>query len=154
LGRPHGLDGSLGLYIDPDDLVYVEAGATVFVFGNPYTVQAVRQGKKGPLVTFAEVSDRDTAETIRGSDVFATERRELAEGEFWPEDLIGLEVRPGGGVVAAVEHGVAQARLVVSRGDVRFEVPFVSDLVPVVDLAAGFVEVVEIPGLSSPSDRE
>jgi hypothetical protein len=33
-------------------------------------------------------------------------------------------------------------------------VPFVRELVPVVDLAGGFVEVVEIAGLSSPTDPE
>lgn len=154
LGRPHGLDGSLGLYIDPDDLAYVGAGATVFVLDNPYTVRDVRSGKKGPLVTFAEVTDRGTAETIRGNDVFAEGRRELADGEFWPDDLVGLEVRPGGGVVTGVEHGAAQDRLVVRRGDETFEVPFVNDLIPVVDVEAGFIEVVDLPGLSSHSDRE
>lgn len=154
LGRPHGLDGSLGIYIDPDDLVYLEVGATVFVADAPYTVSAVRQGKKGPLVTFEGVTDRETAETIRGNDVFAAGRRDLADGEFWPEDLIGLEVRPGGGVVTGVQHGVAQARLVVSRGDETFEVPFVDDLVPVIDVASGFVEIVDLPGLSSQSDPE
>lgn len=154
LGRPHGLDGSLGLYIDQADLVYLEAGATVFVLDDPYTVSAVRSGKKGPLVTFVEVTDRETAESIRGNDVFAAVRRELSEGEFWPEDLIGLEVRPGGGVVTGIEHGAAQARLVVSRGEVSYEVPFVADLVPVVDIDGGFVEIVDLPGLSSLSDRE
>jgi 16S rRNA processing protein RimM len=154
LGRPHGLDGSLGLYIDPADLVYVQVGATVVVLDEPYTVRAVRPGTKGPLITFEEVSDRETAETIRGNHVYAAERRALSVDEYWPEDLVGLEVRPGGGVVTAVAHGATQARLVVSRGEETFEVPFVADLVPVVDIAAGFVEVVDLPGLSSPSDRE
>ena len=153
LGRPHGLDGSLGLYADEENLLHFEVGAIVFVGDEPYTVRSVGAGKKGPLVSFEEVTHRDRAESIRGSDVFVTEKRVLSDDEFWPEDLIGLEVRPGGGVVTGVEHGPAQDRLVVRRGDDVFEVPFVADLVPVVDIRAGFVEIVDLPGLSSPSDR-
>ena len=31
-----------------------------------------------------------------------------------------------------------------------FEVPFVDDLVPVVDIEAGYVEIVDLPGLIEP----
>ncbi|HEX9848264.1 MAG TPA: hypothetical protein VGB33_07585 [Acidimicrobiia bacterium] len=51
-------------------------------------------------------------------------------------------------MVVDVEFGAAQDRLVIERGGVRFEVPFVADLVPVVDLDHGLVEIREIEGLS------
>ncbi len=139
--------------MEPDDLDHLQPGSRVFVDEIPYTVRAVRQGKKGPQVAFVEITDREGAEAIRGNDVFVSEARELEEGEFWPADLVGLQVRPGGGRVIGVAHGTAQDRLVIERGDHRFEVPFVDELVPVVDLETGFVEVNEIEGLSSPSDR-
>lgn len=153
LGKPNGLDGFLGLYVDPDDLTHFEPGAVVYVSGAPYTVRAARQGKRGPQVAFEEITDRAGAEAIRGNDVFVIEPRQLGEGEFWPSDLIGLEVRPGGGQVVGVAHGASQDRLVIERDHLRFEVPFVDELVPVVDLVEGFVHVDEIEGLSSPSDR-
>jgi 16S rRNA processing protein RimM len=111
-------------------------------------VRALRQGKKGPQVAFDGITDRAGAESIRGAEVFVSRRRELEEGEYWPGDLVGLEVRPGGGEVVAVAHGPAQDRLVVERSGTRFEIPFVSALVPVVDIDAGYVEIVEIDGLS------
>jgi 16S rRNA processing protein RimM len=81
-------------------------------------------------------------------------RRELGEGEFWPEDLVGLEARSVDGdrlgVVIGVVAGLAQDRLVVDGGGPTFEVPFVDDLVPVVDLEQGFVEIVVLPGLTEP----
>lgn len=120
----------------------------VYVEADPYTVRATRQGKKGPQVAFEGVTDRSGAEDIRGSDVFVVSARELGDQEYWPSDLVGLEVRPGGGRVVEVAHGPSQDRLVVERGDKRFEVPFVDDLVPVVDLDRGFVELNEIEGLS------
>ena len=94
--------------------------------------------------------DRASAEEIRNSDVFVAGRRQLEEGEFWPSDLVGLEVRPGGGKVIGLEHGPGQDRLVIERGSVSFEVPFVVALVPVVDLEGGYLEIVELEGLTPP----
>lgn len=153
LGKPNGLDGFLGLYVQPEDLTHFQPSSVVYVEDIPHTVRAIRQGKKGPQVAFEEVTDRDAAEQIRGDNVYVLEARELGEGEFWPSDLIGLEVRPGGGRVIDVAHGVSQDRLVVERDGVSFEVPFVDDLVPTVDLGEGFVVIEEIDGLSSHSDR-
>lgn len=93
------------------------------------------------------------AEEIRGNDVVVAQRRELADNEFWPDDLVGLEVKPGGGTVVSVTHGPSQDRLLIERDGNRFEVPFVDELVPVVDITAGFLEIAEIEGLSSLSDR-
>lgn len=151
LGRPHGLQGFLGIYIDPADITLLEPGQTVFVDDRPLTVAATRRGDKGYQVSFVEVPDRPGAEQIRGGTVYAERRRTLDKDEFWPEDLVGLEVRPGGGTVVGVASGPSQARLLVERDGGRFEVPFVSELVPVVDLEEGFVEVTDLPGLSGPS---
>ncbi len=148
MGKPNGLEGYIGLYAESEDLVHFEPGSEVYVGDRPQTVRDLRSGKKGPQLAFEGVTDRPGAEALRGNDVFVTERRQLDEGEFWPADLVGLEVRPGGGQVVAVAHGPAQDRLVIERDGSRFEVPFVAALVPVVDPQAGFVEVVEIEGLS------
>lgn len=147
LGRPHGLDGFLGLYVDPPDLIHFEAGASVQIGEQPMTVRTIRKTDKGYQVAFVEVTDRTGAEAIRNHDVFVGEPRPLDQGEFWPSDLIGLEVRPGGGRVVGLEQGPAQDRLVIEREGITFEVPFVEALVPVVDLEQGFVEIVEIDGL-------
>lgn len=142
------MHGYLGLYVESADLVYFETSSTVFVNDRPLTVRAIRRGARGHEVSFVEVTDRNAAERIRNSDVFVTDRRSLGDQEYWPGDLVGLEVRPGGGKVVDVEFGTAQDRLVVERGGLRFEVPFVDELVPEVDLVGGFVLINEIEGLS------
>lgn len=151
LGRPHGLDGFLGLYAEPEDLVHFEAGATILVAGIPHIVRAVRRVDRGFQIAFEGV-DRVGAEAIRGSEVTVESRRSLGEGEYWPETLVGLEVRGQGGerlgTVVGVVAGVAQDRLVVESQDSRFEIPFVDDLVPVVDVDSGYIEVVDLPGLT------
>lgn len=147
------MDGFLGLYVEEDDLVHFQPGSTVYVAGEPLRVRAIRKADRGHHVAFAEVHDRSAAESIRNLDVTVPTRRELGEDEYWPEDLIGLKVRPGGGSVTDVAFGPSQARLIIDRDGTSFEVPFVAELVPTVDLAGGYVEVLEIEGLSPPGDR-
>jgi 16S rRNA processing protein RimM len=154
LGRPHGLDGYIGLYVDEDDLVHFQPGKTVFVEGRPYVVGAIRRADRGHHLKLDGVNARVAAEAIRGNDVTAVERRELGENEYWPEDLVGLDARdPDGkglGKVSALVTGGAQDRLVIEGEGTRFEVPFVTELVPDVDLAGGFVVVNPIEGLIEP----
>jgi 16S rRNA processing protein RimM len=136
--------------------VSIQPGGTVFVDGTPHVVRAIRRVDRGHQIAFEGIVDRETAEALRGLDVAVAERRQLGEGEYWPEDLIGLSVvQPDGGVVgivADVVFGPGQDRLRIEReGDgPTFEVPFVDALVPRVDLQAGEVEIDPIPGLIEP----
>lgn len=115
---------------------------------------AVRPHRGDLLVRFAGISDRDAADTLRGT-VFripATERRPLGEGEFWPDDLIGAAaVRPDGetlGSIVGVEFADAQDRLVIETpSGERVEVPFVSAIVPAVDVKSGMVTITPPDGL-------
>ncbi len=81
-----------------------------------------------------------------------TERRTLDEGEFWPDELVGLQARaPDGtnlGVVGEVIEGPAQYRLVIRSAELEFQVPFVDELVPEVDIESGYLIVVPIEGLT------
>ena len=108
------------------------------------------------FVRFDGVDDRDAAEALRGREltIDAGERRPLDEGEFWPDDLVGLEVRlPTGwvaGVVTGFVEGVAQGRLVVGTSAGAVEVPFVEEIVPEVDVAGGFLVLDPPAGLLDP----
>lgn len=154
LGRPHGLDGHLGLYVDEADVVYFEPGNSVLIEDRPYIVRAVRRVDRGYQIQFEGITNRESAEQIRGREIEVENRRELGPDEFWPEDLVGLEVRAGDGssmgLVVAFVPGAAQDRIVVDIGGDRFEVPFISEFVPVVDMPAGYLEVRPIPGLIEP----
>jgi 16S rRNA processing protein RimM len=151
LGRPHGLDGFLGIYVDEDDVVSLEIGAVVYVGDESHTVRQVRRADRGFQIAFEDVIDREGAEELRGSVIAVAERRPLLEGEFWPEQLIGLVVLDDSGAeVGRVERvltGPGQDRLLVRGAAGVFEVPFVDALVPLVDLEKGRIEIIAIPGL-------
>jgi 16S rRNA processing protein RimM len=114
------------------------------------------------LVRFAEAADRTAAEQLRGLvlsvEVDVDERPEDPE-EFYDHQLVGLQaVTTGGepvGEVASVAHTAAQDLLVIVRDDgTEVLVPFVEALVPVVDVAAGRLEVADRPGLLTPLPDE
>ncbi|MHA3703544.1 ribosome maturation factor RimM [Jatrophihabitans sp. YIM 134969] len=117
----------------------------------PFTVAASRfQGAK-LVVRFDGVDDRNTAEALRRTQLFVPQaaRPPLQDpDDFYDTDLVGLTaVDPAGGplgTVTAVEHGAGGDRLVVTSDGRDHLVPFVSVIVPRVDLAAGRV-VVDAP---------
>lgn len=137
--------------MDEDDLVSLDTGRVVYVGDEPHAVRQVRRTDRGFQIAFEDVIDREGAEEIRGSAVFVSERRPLVEGEFWPEQLVGLVVidETGAeiGLVERVLTGPGQDRLLVRGPTGVFEVPFVDALVPIVDLEKGRIEIVAIPGL-------
>ncbi len=159
LGRPHGLDGELVLYADTDNPQRFVAGARVTAATQPprpLTVSDIRPHRGAMLVRFVRVVTRAAADELAGAEltIDESELRSLDSGEFWPEDLIGLEAHNGDGEVVGrvvdVIVGGVQDRLVIERGEERFEVPFVEPLVPEVDLASGTVVIAPLPGLLEP----
>jgi 16S rRNA processing protein RimM len=119
--------------------------------GRALVVASARRFRdRGLLVAFVGVTDRTEAESLRGVVLTVPERsrRDLEEGEFWPEELVGLRaVTPEGsplGRVSGVDLGEAQDRLIVTRPDgSEVLVPFVDPIVG--DPIAGEI-VIDPPG--------
>ncbi|MPZ53024.1 MAG: 16S rRNA processing protein RimM [Acidimicrobiia bacterium] len=154
LGRPHGLHGELTIRLESDFPERFSPGMVLDTDrGSSLTVEAFRHGPRYPLVSFEEVTDRDTAETWRGARLMieAGSRRSLDDGEFWPEDIVGLTVVDENGVTVGTVVDVIltdlQDRLVISTLNGRAEIPLVDDLVPMIDVEQGLVTVTPIDGL-------
>lgn len=120
------------------------------------TVQKLREdGKGGAVVRFAEVTDRNGAEALRGTllTVKRSELPPLADGEYYHSDLIGLEcISTAGdalGTCIAVENYGAGDLLEVKRPDrdgkpgKTFMVPMRPEAVPEWGEAAGGRIVIE-----------
>ncbi|WP_370687301.1 ribosome maturation factor RimM [Corynebacterium sp. CCUG 51687] len=117
------------------------------------TVATARPHKGRLLLSFEEVPDRTAAEGLRGLKFFATplERGEDADpDEFYDHELIGLNVRLDGeeiGQVTGVMHTPGRQILEVEYDGREVLVPFVSDIVPEVDLEKGFLSITPPEGL-------
>ncbi len=154
LGRPHGLRGHLAIVSETDNEERFVPGARVLLrSGEALTVAEHRLGGAGQVIAFVGISDRNQAESLRGSELFVElgERRRLREDEYWPDELVGLEVRDQTGAtrgrVEAVDDNAPQTRLVVATSAGTRLVPLVAPLVTEVSLAAGYLVVADIPGL-------
>lgn len=158
IARAHGLKGDVAVVFYSDHPEQFTAGFQLGGTGGTLAIERVRSGAGVAIVKFAGVDDRDGAELLKGVQLTMeeTDLRTLEEGEFWPSQLQGLEVRdPSGtkrGVVLDVITGGAQDRLAIQVASGRVEVPFVDALVPTVDLEGGFVVVAAIPGLLEADD--
>jgi 16S rRNA processing protein RimM len=104
------------------------------------------------LLRLDGVADRSAAEVLQGALLEADVEASDDEDAWYPAELIGLRVEsPDGlrlGEVVSLDQGAAQDLLGVRCLDgVRRLVPFVSALVPVVDVAGGRIVVDAPPGL-------
>lgn len=123
------------------------ARGTVFELGagRRVTVAGTRWHRGALLLRLEEVADRDGAEALRGTVLtVAVESLPAYEDpdEFHDHQLVGLRVElvdgSSAGTVRDVVHGPAGELLVLAReGRDDALVPFVRDIVPTVDLAAG-----------------
>lgn len=157
VGKPHGLQGTVVVHPETDNPERFVAGAAIETdSGRVLTVRTVRNSEAVLLVSFVDVDDRDAAESLRGLtlSIDPAERRSLSADEFWPEDLIGLEVRiPSGqafGSVTAVDADSPQSRLTIATPQGDFIVPLVTALVPEINLEGRYLVVEPIEGLLSP----
>jgi 16S rRNA processing protein RimM len=114
-------------------------------------------GKGGAIARFAEVSDRNSAEKLRGTalTVPRSAMPPLAEGEYYHADLLGLPAvstdgEPLGTCIAVENYGAGDVIEIERAADAdgkrrRFMVPMIPTAVPrwtpeELVIAAGFAE--------------
>lgn len=156
VGRAHGLRGEVTIHTATDSPEQRFApGSQLYCLEPARTLTVSSRRWQGPnlVVGFEQAGDRSAAEALRGLELWTRIEAlaETGEDEFHDTVLIGLAVvDPSGaplGTITGVLHLPAQDVLAVRTADGERLVPFVTALVPEVDLAAGRVVVDPIPGL-------
>ena len=171
IGKPHGVKGEVTVDVrtDEPERRFVD-GAVLRAQppkGSASTLTAVtltrtRWHQGVLLATFAELTDRTSAEAARGLLLHVTvDPTEVPEDpdEYYDHQLVGLAAYDVDGralgEVRALVHGGAQDLLTIRTPDGRDAlVPFVKALVPEVDLVARRVVVADRPGLVTPWEDE
>jgi 16S rRNA processing protein RimM len=157
--RPHGVRGEVVVEVTTDDPGQRYELGSVLVTepssAGPLTIDGVRPHQGRLLVTFEGIEDRDEAEELRGvrlcvdsADVEAPDDPD----EFHDFQLVGLAaVDVAGqpiGEVLRVEHNPGHEMLVLRLTDGRQAlVPFVTAIVPEVDVAGGRMVLTPPEGL-------
>lgn len=154
IGRAHGLRGEVTIHATTDspEQRFAPGSQLLSPTKGSLTVSTFRLQSGTPVVGFTQAGDRSAAEALRGAELWArVPSDEVDEDEYHDTVLIGLAAvdldgRPLG-TVTRVLHLPAQDVLELDTPDGQRLVPFVTELVPEVDTAAGRVVINPIPGL-------
>ncbi|TFI59348.1 16S rRNA processing protein RimM [Sphingomonas parva] len=126
----HGISGEVRLKLFAEGIDSLKRQQVVTVGSRPLTIAAIKQGAN-PILRFAEVADRNAAETLRGQllTVPRSALPPLEEGEYYHADLIGLscvdaEGRPLGSVAAVENFGAGDIIEIEKPDGKRAMVPF------------------------------
>jgi 16S rRNA processing protein RimM len=155
LGRVHGAFGIRGelkleSFTDPEPAIFrYQPWLLRDAQGRERELTGVRgrEGGKGLVATFPGVDDRDSAEALRGAELYAP-RSALPPpkpGEYYWVDLEGLRVvNVEGADFGTVSHlfSTGANDVLVARGDRERMIPFLEpDYIRSVDFDAGVVTV-------------
>ncbi len=131
----HGVTGEVRLKVFAEDLKHYKS-----FNGGKLSLKSVRHGSNGAIARFAEVTDRNGAEAMRGTELTVPRSAlpPLAEGEYYHADLLGLPaVSTDGealGQVVAIDNFGAGDVIEIERPDgKRFMVPMRIEAVPAWD---------------------
>lgn len=162
IGRAHGIRGDVTIDVRTDEPERRFAPGQVLrdeKSSRAFTVLSARQHSGRLLVTFDGFADRSAVEAVRGVRlVVAVDADEspAEPDEFYDRQLVGLTVHAADdrvvGTVSAVIHLPIQDLLELNTDEGLRLVPFVTALVPEVDLTAGLVRLADVPGLLSDED--
>ncbi|NUS74092.1 MAG: ribosome maturation factor RimM [Corynebacteriales bacterium] len=159
IGKPHGLRGEVSVQVRtdaPDERFAPGASLrTDPAERGPLTVEYARWHSGRLLVAFTEALSREAAEDLRGT-LLVVDSDELDPlpdpDEYYDHQLRGLKAHTKDGtdlgIITDVIHGPAGELLDVKTPDGgSLLIPFVVEIVPEVDIAAGHVVVVPPDGL-------
>lgn len=131
----HGVAGEVRLKLFADGVNSLKAHKTFN--GGALTLTSARAVPNGAIARFAEITDRNAAEAVRGTELTIPRAAlpPLADGEYYHTDLIGRPCVTSDGVTVgtcvAVENYGASDVLEIERPDGKtFMVPMTPAAVP------------------------
>ncbi len=94
------------------------------------TLKNIREHKTGAVARFGEITDRNAAESARGTEIsiLRSEMPELAEDEYYYTDLIGLPCRSSEGenlgkIITIYDYGAGDVFEIERPDGKKFMVP-------------------------------
>ncbi len=161
IAAAHGIRGAVKVRFFGEDPMLLETSGPLFTSEQgPESLKMTIDGRQKDvlLVKIEGVTDRNRAETLRGTKLWIARERLPAlknDRQYYQADLIGLSVLDGNGdslgKLIAVENFGAGDLLEIKPDDApSFYLPFTRENVPHVDVAGGSVTVNIPEGLREP----
>jgi 16S rRNA processing protein RimM len=150
---PWGIKGEVKVQVLTDFLDSFAAQNQVYLHGGPLTIEHSRRHDKHLIIKLATIDDRGAAERLGGCDVEIplSQAHTLPEGEYYPLQLIGLEVQTEAGepLGEVIDIWLRESNDIYvvrgSRGEIL--VPAIEDVVKSIDLENGIMVIEVMNGL-------
>lgn len=151
----HGILGEAKVgYSDPKR---IENAKKVIVKNIPLNIEKIRFHKNFAIVKFKEISDINELLNFKGENIYLAKeevKNQLEEEEYLIDDLVGLKVFDNKddfiGIIDSIAKSTGNDILSVKPEDEKYGnilVPFVKELVPIVDVKAKKIVIKPIKGL-------
>jgi len=155
----HGIKGEVKVGFSNQEII--KNIKVVFVEKNkekiPLNVSSVRFHKNFAIIKFKEFNSINDLIEFKGTNIYLSKNsvlNSLDENEFLINDLIGLKAFDNEenyiGEITEIRENIAHDILCIKSPDENKElilIPFVSELVPIVDIKKGIVIIKPIEGL-------
>lgn len=117
-------------------------------------VKSILLDRRILIIVLDRYRDRTTAEKLKGARLYcqASGLAPLETDEWWVDDLIGLKAFTSKGEQIGTVCEVYGERgdfleILLKEGNRKVLVPFVKEIVPLVDVKSGRLEIEDLPGL-------
>ncbi len=151
----HGILGEAKVgYSDPKR---IESAKKVIVKNIPLNIEKIRFHKNFAIVKFKEISDINELLNFKGENIYLAKeevKNQLEEEEYLIDDLVGLNVFDDKddfiGIVDSIAKSTGNDILSVKPENKKYGnilIPFVKELVPIVDVKAKKIVIKPIKGL-------
>lgn len=149
---PHGIKGQIKVY-NYSRRDRFEDISEITIDKETFNIESITSVKNMAILKIQGIDDRNSAEALRGKDVFMDEKYldELKEDEYLIRDLIGLDVFRDesssiGKVIDVLQYGPSDTyEIKLNNGKMAY-IPAVKEFIKDVDLEKG-ITIETIPGL-------
>lgn len=149
---PHGIKGQIKVY-NYSRRDRFEDISEITIDKETFNIESITSVKHMVILKVHGIDDRNSAEALRGKDVFMDEKylNELKEDEYLIRDLIGLDVFRDesssiGKVIDVLQYGPSDTyEIKLNNGKMAY-IPAVKEFIKDVDLEKG-ITIETIPGL-------
>lgn len=136
--KAQGIKGEVKLGCQVDNAKMLKSVKKMYIGANTYTVSSLRFDGAFCYAKFAEIVDRNGAESLQNLDVYADKDAvTVPNGRYFIDDLVGCSVAlPDGTNVGTVQEVLqyGSADVIVCNGVKPVSFPFLKDLVICVDV--------------------
>ena len=153
---PHGVKGNCKIksFTERPENLKKYSPFTDVTGAKTYKITSATIRKDHLIVQFLGVDNRDDAERLKGSRLYVDEDilPPTAEDEFYYSQLIGLQVKSiegiiYGEVVTVQNFGAGDLLEISITEQEQVLIPFTKEVVPIVDIGAGFIKILPPEGL-------